>query len=130
MSNAAAAVRLESTPSPTNDVEPEAPKPGLGSPAQHAHFIPVSRYGLRAKLVEMLKQDGGDELQWQRALDWLAAWQHQHYRMRLLDLVKKGSKGNVTALDADEAQVHLDRRWDRLLDVDTLDRATQARGSA
>jgi hypothetical protein len=50
--------------------------------------------------------------------------------MRLLDLVKKGSKGNVTALDADEAQVHLDRRWDRLLDVDTLDRATQARGSA
>jgi hypothetical protein len=115
MSNAAAAVRLEPTPSPTNDVEPEAPKPGLGSPA---------------KLVEMLKQDGGDELQWQRALDCLAAWRHQHHHMRLLDLVKKGSKGNVTALDADEAQVHLDRRWDRLLDVDTLDRATQARGSA
>jgi hypothetical protein len=84
----AAAVRLEPTPSPTNDVEPEAPKPGLGSPAQHAHFIPVSRYGLRAKLVEMLKQDGGDELQWQRALDWLAAWRHQHYRMRLLDLLE------------------------------------------
>jgi len=130
MSNAAAAVRLEPTPSPTNDVEPEAPKPGLGSPAQHAHFIPVSRYGLRAKLVEMLKQDGGDELQWQRALDCLAAWRHQHHHMRLLHLVQKGSKGNVTALDADEAQVHLDRRWDRLLDVDTLDRATQARGSA
>jgi hypothetical protein len=45
-------------------------------------------------------------------------------------LVKKDTKGNVTALDVDEAQVHLDRRWDRLLDVDTLDRATQARGSA
>jgi hypothetical protein len=88
MSDAAAAVRLEPTPSPTNDVEPEPPKPGLGSPAQRAHFIPVSRYGLRAKLVEMLKEDGGGERQWQRALDCLAAWRHQQYRLRLLDLLE------------------------------------------
>jgi hypothetical protein len=53
-----------------------------------AHFIPVSRYGLRAKLVEMLKEDGADERQWQRALDCLAAWRHQHYRMRMLDLLE------------------------------------------
>ncbi len=88
MSDAAEAVRLEPTPAPSSDVQKEAAKPGLGSPAKHAHFIPVSRYGLRAKLVEMLKEDGGDERQWQRALDCLAAWRHQHYRMRLLDLLE------------------------------------------
>jgi hypothetical protein len=36
----------------------------------------------------MLKEDGGDERQWQRALDCLAAWRHQHYRIRLLDLLE------------------------------------------
>lgn len=88
MSDAVAAVRLEPTPSPASQAEPEAPKPGLGSPGKYAHFIPVSRYGLRAKLVEMLKEDCGDARQWQRALDCLAAWRHQHYRLRLLDLLE------------------------------------------
>lgn len=88
MSDAAAAVRPTPTPSPTIDVEPEVPKPGLGSPGGRAHFIPVSRCGLRAKLVEMLKEDGGDERQWQRALDCLATWRHQQYRRRLLDLLE------------------------------------------
>jgi hypothetical protein len=36
-------------------------------------------------------------------------------------LVKKDGKGKLTALSVDAAQAHLDRRWDRLLDVDTLD---------
>jgi hypothetical protein len=64
--------------------------PPAPSPAAEArdHFIPVSRYGLRARLVEMLKADGADERQWQRALDCLAAWRHQHYRGRLLDLLE------------------------------------------
>lgn len=51
-------------------------------------FIPVSRYGLRAKLIARLKESGGDELVWGRALDCLAAWRHQDYRKRLLDLLE------------------------------------------
>ena len=51
-------------------------------------FIPVSRYGLRAKLLATLRQDGGDERTWRRALDCLAAWRHQYYRGRLLDLLE------------------------------------------
>jgi Protein of unknown function (DUF3754) len=88
MSDAATAVRLERVPSPAGAVEPGAARPSRGSAANRAHFIPVSRYGLRAKLVEMLKEDGGDERQWQRALDCLAAWRHQQYRVRLLDLLE------------------------------------------
>lgn len=51
-------------------------------------FIPVSRYGLRAKLVEMLAEAGGDAKAWGRALDCLAAWRHQDHRKRLLDLIE------------------------------------------
>jgi hypothetical protein len=56
-----------------------------GAPGRE-RFIPVSRYGLRAKLVERLKAGGADERLWRRALDCLAAWRHQEYRKRLLDL--------------------------------------------
>jgi Protein of unknown function (DUF3754) len=52
------------------------------------HFIPVSRYDLRAMLSEMLTAQGGDERAYGRALDNLAAWRHQHYRQRLLDLLE------------------------------------------
>jgi hypothetical protein len=51
-------------------------------------FIPVSRYGLRARLVELLVEGGGDAKAWGRALDCLAAWRHQDYRKRLLDLLE------------------------------------------
>jgi len=50
------------------------------------HFIPVSRHGLCVKLIAMLKEDGGNECDWDRALDCLAAWRHQFYRERLLSL--------------------------------------------
>jgi hypothetical protein len=52
------------------------------------HFIPVSRHGLRAKLIAMLKEDGGAERAWNRAFDCLAAWRHQSYRRLLLDLIE------------------------------------------
>jgi hypothetical protein len=39
------------------------------------------------KLVAMLKADGGSERDWDHALDCLAAWRHQAYRMRLLALI-------------------------------------------
>lgn len=51
-------------------------------------FIPVSRYGLRAKLVAMLAEGGADAKAWGRALDCLAAWRHQAHRKRLLDLLQ------------------------------------------
>jgi hypothetical protein len=51
-------------------------------------FIPVSRYGLRARLVAMLTEGGGDARAWGRALDCLAAWRHHQHRQRLLDLVE------------------------------------------
>ncbi len=51
------------------------------------HFIPVGRQGLRAKLIAMLMEDGGDERVWSRAFDCLAAWRHQSYRKLLLDLI-------------------------------------------
>jgi hypothetical protein len=52
-------------------------------------FIPVSRYGLRAKLVAMLTEGSADaERDWGRALDCLATWRHQDYRKRLLDLLE------------------------------------------
>jgi len=51
-------------------------------------FIPVSRYGLRAKLIARLKEQGGDERIWGRALDCLAAWRHQDYRKHLLGLLE------------------------------------------
>ncbi len=52
-----------------------------------AHFIPISRHGLRNKLAAMIAEDGGDLRVWGRALDCLAAWRHQSYRERLLALI-------------------------------------------
>ena len=83
-----AASLAKPSPSPFKGLTPDRPGQEPGSAAKGAHFIPVSRYGLRAKLVEMLKEDGADERQWQRALDCLAAWRHQQYRMRMLDLLE------------------------------------------
>lgn len=84
----AASLAKPSPHSPPNGSAPDRPGQKPGSASKRAHFIPVSRYGLRAKLVEMLKEDGADERQWQHALDCLAAWRHQQYRMRLLDLLE------------------------------------------
>jgi hypothetical protein len=61
--------------------------PGLSATLESQHFIPVSRHGLRTKLIAMLKEDGGNERDWDRALDCLAAWRHQAYRERLLALI-------------------------------------------
>ena len=65
---------------------PPSPAPGAAKEASGAapkttgalapgrdRFIPVSRYGLRAKLIARLKEQGGDERIWGRALDCLAA---------------------------------------------------------
>jgi hypothetical protein len=38
-------------------------------------------------------------------------------------LVRNDGSGNLTAIAPDEARAHLDTLWDRLLDVDSLDRA-------
>jgi hypothetical protein len=57
-------------------------------PQARERFIPVSRHGLRAKLAALLAESGGDEREWARALDCLAAWRHQEHRKRLLDLIE------------------------------------------
>jgi hypothetical protein len=80
---------------------PPSPAPGAAKEASGAtpkttgalapgrdRFIPVSRYGLRAKLIARLKEQGGDERIWGRALDCLAAWRHQDYRKHLLGLLE------------------------------------------
>ena len=75
---------------------PSPPPVGSKGAAEIAHalapgqerFIPVSRYGLRAQLVSMLAESGGDRRAWARALDSLAAWRHQEHRKRLLDLLE------------------------------------------
>ncbi len=61
--------------------------PGLTATPASQHFIPLSRHGLRNRLIAMLKEDGGNEREWNRALDCLAAWRHQSYRERLLALI-------------------------------------------
>jgi len=85
---------LDTAPPPTGSVQEGsvrpapavAPVPRAAAAAQR--FLPISRHGLRAKLIAMLKQDGGDERAWDRALDCLAAWRHQSYRKLLLDLIE------------------------------------------
>ncbi len=74
-------------------------------------FIPVSRHGLRAKLVAMLAESGGDRKAWGRALDCLAAWRHQEHRKRLLDLIEDylpfspdSDTANLIELDVDGAR--------------------------
>ncbi len=87
-----ALLSTEPPPSPAPGAAKEAngatPKTAAAAAAGRDHFIPVSRYGLRAKLIARLKEQGGDERVWGRALDCLAAWRHQDYRKRLLDLLE------------------------------------------
>ena len=80
------------------------------APKVHARerFIPVSRYGLRAKLIAMLAEGGDDRKAWGRALDCLAAWRHQEHRRRLLDLIEDylpfcpdSDTANLLELDVD-----------------------------
>ena len=80
------------------------------APPQAAHalmpgrerFIPVSRYGLRVKLVAMLTEAGGDAKAWGRALDCLAAWRHHQHRQRLHDLLE-----NYLPFSPDSDTAHL-----------------------
>ena len=41
-------------------------------------------------------------------------------------LVRADPDGTLTAVAPEEARAHLDVLWDRLLDVDTLDRAASS----
>ncbi|MCJ7527820.1 MAG: TMEM143 family protein [Methyloceanibacter sp.] len=85
---------LDTAPPPSSAPKPGETKDGARPKAAQAltpgreRFIPVSRYGLRAKLLAMLAASGGDRKTWQRALDCLAAWRHQEHRKRLLDLIE------------------------------------------
>ena len=85
---------LDTAPPPSPAPKPGETKDGARPKAAQAltpgreRFIPVSRYGLRAKLLAMLAASGGDRKTWQRALDCLAAWRHQEHRKRLLDLIE------------------------------------------
>jgi hypothetical protein len=82
---------IDTAPPPALPRQPSAvapvTTPGL-HPSGRQHFIPVSRYGLRAKLIALLAEAGGDRKVWRRALDSLAAWRHQAHRKRLLDLIE------------------------------------------
>jgi hypothetical protein len=49
-------------------------------------------------------------------------------RLRADGLVTADAEGNFSAIAPEDARAHLDRLWDRLLDVDSLDR--QASGNA
>ena len=98
-----------SAPSPAAKAS-ETAKPPPRRPTVHARerFIPVSRYGLRAKLIAMLAEGGGDRKAWGRALDCLAAWRHQEHRQRLLDLIEDylpfcpdSDTANLLELDVD-----------------------------
>jgi Protein of unknown function (DUF3754) len=78
------------------------------APPARDRFIPVSRYGLRAKLLAQLAEGGGDERAFGRALDCLAAWRHQAYRKRLLDLIEdylpfSPDSDTATLIELDEA---------------------------
>lgn len=45
-------------------------------------------------------------------------------------LIRGDAQGNLTAIAPDEAREHLDKLWNRLLDVDSLDRAASSHPSA
>ena len=45
-------------------------------------------------------------------------------------LVRSDAQDNLTAIAPDEGRAHLDRLWDRLLDVDHLDQASSGKASA
>src|SRR5581483_3528416 len=73
----------------TSSIKPALAPQAKSEPAERGgHFIPVSRHGLKAKLIAMVKEDGGSERAWNRAFDCLAAWRHQSYRKLLLDLAE------------------------------------------
>jgi hypothetical protein len=84
------------------DVEDVQPTAARVLPPGRDRFIPVSRYGLRARLVAMLTETGGDAKAWGRALDCLAAWRHQDHRQRLLELIE-----NYLPFSPDSDTAHL-----------------------
>jgi len=81
-----------STPSPAakagETVKAAAPQAAATLLPGRERFIPISRHGLRTKLIAMLAESGGDPRVWGRALDCLAAWRHQEHRQRLLELIE------------------------------------------
>jgi hypothetical protein len=105
---------LDTAPTPCPAPKPGETKGGAQPKTAQAlapgreRFIPVSRYGLRAKLAVMLAESGGDRKAWQRALDCLATWRHQDYRKRLLDLLEdylpfSPDSDTVSLIELDEA---------------------------
>jgi hypothetical protein len=96
---------LDTAPPPSSVAKKQkqaAPKVPPTLPAGHERFIPVSRYGLRARLVAMLAEGGGETKTWGRALDCLAAMRHQDHRRRLLDLLE-----NYLPFSPDSDTAHL-----------------------
>jgi hypothetical protein len=89
-------------PSSGGTVGNVAPSSARVLPPGRDRFIPVSRYGLRARLVAMLAEGGGDAKAWGRALDCLATWRHQDHRKRLLDLIE-----NYLPISPDSDTAHL-----------------------
>jgi hypothetical protein len=52
------------------------------------HFIPVSRSCLQDRLVAFLAKNEAERKEWQSTFDCMAAWRHEHYRERLLELIE------------------------------------------
>jgi hypothetical protein len=50
-------------------------------------------------------------------------------RLRADGLVSADEDGRLSAIAPDDARTHLDRLWDRLLDVDSLDRQAPSAGA-
>jgi hypothetical protein len=50
-------------------------------------------------------------------------------RLRAVGLVTADKDGRFSAIAPEDARAHLDRLWDRLLDVDSLDRQATSAGS-
>ena len=95
-----------------------APKIAAALPQARERFIPVSRYGQRAKLIAMLAESESDRKVWGRALDCLAAWRHQEHRKRLLDLIEDYlpfSPDSDTASGRDKARVEFIDGIERML---------------
>ena len=49
-------------------------------------------------------------------------------RLRADGLVSADANGRFSAIAPEDARAHLDRLWDRLLDVDSLDRQAKSSG--
>lgn len=94
---------------PAGKAKGAAPKLAAPLAPDRERFIPVSRHGLRAKLVAMLAESGGDRQAWGRALDCLAAWRHQEHRQRLLSLLENyqpfsPDSDTVNLIELDQAE--------------------------